>query len=230
MSVAHRSSSSVNYATRTNTVITAPTGIVNNDSLLIIFEIGASGVSPPVPTPPSGFSVVTGFPVSRSDNNPFTVSTYAWTKLAASESGDYTVTHASASSNAYMVAAFGQDLVTPLSPNPTVTVGSGASATATGVTTTRNGCLIVYFCSKWDFPGITPPGGTTPTFTTRLDGSTTLLFVSDGVLSPQGATGNKTATGLPDTGDPIDPNVTGLISIQPAAASGTGGWAFEDWL
>jgi len=206
------SSSSVNYAARTNTLITAPVDIQDGDDLLIIFEDGAANAAP-VPTPPAGFNIVTGFPLTRADSNNFTVDTYAWRKTANGEAGDYTVTHANATSNAWMQCARGQNLVTPYDPNPTTDTGLGDTATAPGLTTAVDNSLIVYFCSKWNFPGITPPGGVTPVLTTRLDGSATLLFVSNGVLAAAGATGNKIATGLPNT--PTEPWATGLIAIRP---------------
>lgn len=212
--VAFRSGSQVDYANRTNTIITAPAGIEDNDGLLIIFEIGAlNPPGPPTPPPPAGFSILTGFPLTRADSNGFTVDTYAWQKIASGEAGDYTVTHAAASSNAYMLAASGANQVTPISPNPTTATGLGDTSTAPSITTAIDNSLIVYFCSKWNFPGITPPGGVTPTLTTRLDGTTTLLFVSTGVLAAQGATGAKIATGLPNT--PTEPWATGLIAIRP---------------
>lgn len=206
------SDSSVNYALRTNTLITAPLNIQDGDDLLIIFEDGALNAAP-VPTPPAGFNIVTGFPLTRADSNVFTVDTYAWRKTANGEAGDYTVMHAQATSNAWMQCARGQNLITPYDPNPTTNTGLGATATAPGLTTVADNSLIVYFCSKWNFPGITPPGGATPTLTTRLDGSATLLFVSNGVLAAAGATGDKIATGLPNT--PTEPWASGLIAIRP---------------
>jgi len=206
------SDSFVNYTTRTNTTITAPAGIQDGDDLLIIFEDGALNAAP-VPTPPAGFAILPGFPLTRADSNVFTVDTYAWRKTAAAEAGNYTVTHASAASNAWMQCARGQNAVTPYFPNPTTNTGLGATATAPGLTTVADNSLIVYFCSKWNFPGGTFPGGVTPVLTTRLDGSVTLLFVSNGVMTPPGATGAKIATGLPNT--PTEPWATGLIAIQP---------------
>jgi hypothetical protein len=208
-----RSDSLVAYGNRTDTIINAPAGVQNDDALLLIFEDGAPGLAPPVPAPPAGFVLLPGFPLTRSDTNPFTVDTYAWGKIAAGEPASYTVTHANASSNAYMLAASGANLVTPFSPNPTTNTGLGATATAPSLTTIADNSLIAYFCSKWNFPGITPPGGVTPVLTTRLDGSVTLLFVSTGVLTPPGATGAKVATGLPNT--PTEPWATGLIAIRP---------------
>lgn len=148
-----------------------------------------------------------------------------WSKVASGESGDYTVTHLNANTNAYMLACVGGNII---SPTPTTNTGLDSTATAPGLTTVTDGNLIVYWCSKWNFPGITPPGGTTPTLTTRMDGSLSLLFVSTGTLSPQGATGDKVATNLPNTS--TEPWASGLVSIQ-AAGGGAGGsmlhWLYE---
>lgn len=212
---AFRSSSSVDFAPRTDTVIPAPAGIQDGDGLLIVWEGGANPV-PPTPTPPGGFVILLNYPRFRLDSFGFRVDIYAWEKIASGESGDYTVTHVGASTNAYMQASSGVDQAAPIAPAPTVQTGLGATSTALGLTTTRDASLIVYICSKWAFPGITPPGGVTPTLTTRLDGSTTILFVSTGVLSPAGPTGDKVATGLPNA--PDEPWFSGLISIQPPLA------------
>jgi hypothetical protein len=212
--VVFRSDSFVAYGNRTDTTINAPAGVQNDDALLLIFEDGAPGLAPPVPAPPAGFVLLPGFPLTRSDTNPFTVDTYAWGKIAAGEPANYTVTHANASSNAYMLAASGADLVTPFSPNPTTNTGLGSTSTAPSIMTLADSSLIVYYCSRWNFPGGAFPGGATPILTTRLDGSVTLLFVSTGVLSPAGATGVKQATGLPNT--PTEPWASGLIAIRAA--------------
>lgn len=211
--VAFRSDSFVAYANRTNTLINAPAGVQNNDGLLLIFEDGAPGVVAPVPTPPAGFVILPGFPLTRSDTNPFTVDTYVWGKIAAGEPANYTINHANANTNAYMLAASGVNLVTPFFPNPTTNIGLGATATAPSITTVVNNSLIVYYCSRWNSPGGNFPGGVTPVLTTRLDGSVTILFVSTGVLAAQGATGAKIATGLPNA--PTEPWASGLIAIRP---------------
>lgn len=204
----------VAYGNRTNTLINAPAGLADDDALLLIFEDGAPGLGPPVPAPPAGFVILPGFPLTRSDTNPFTVDTYAWGKIAAGEPANYTVTHANANTNAYIMAARGADLITPFSPNPTTQIDLGATATAPSITPALNNALIVYFCSRWNFPGGAFPGGVTPVLTTRLDGSVTLLFVSTGVLTPPGPTGAKVATGLPNT--PTEPSASGLIAFLPA--------------
>lgn len=186
---AYRSSSAVAYASHTSTTITAPTGIQNNDILIIFFLLGAS--SPPTPTPPSGFSVLTGFPVTVT-NGGFSVSSYCWYKVASSESGNYTVTHSTSSSAAYMVAVSGG--VTTSAPTATTNTGTGSTTTMLSITTTNANSFIMAVNQDWgDFSNtLTPPSGSTPTFTSRL--SELILFAADGVLATAGATGNKTMT------------------------------------
>src|SRR5436309_1333140 len=60
---AFRSIANTTYASRTNTVITAPAGIQNNDILLLLFTLGDA--APPAPTPPAGFTALTGYPVTN---------------------------------------------------------------------------------------------------------------------------------------------------------------------
>ena len=220
-SVAYRSSNATTYATRTNTTLTAPAGIQNGDLLVIIFDIGASG-TPPTPTPPSGFSMIPSFssPLSITAGG-FTVKMYAWYKFASSESGNYTVTHSSASSQGYIVALSGADPTTPFSPNPTTNTGTGSTTTATGFTTSYDNSLIMFVSSDWGDTAnnLTGPSGSTPTFTKRMGATTQsgILYVADGVLGTTGATGNKTITN--------NSNGSGawggaLISVQPPATPG----------
>lgn len=214
----YRSGSQVNYGNRTNTTIPAPAGILDDDQLLIIFQTGAAGGAAPVPTPPAGFvlSAGPGFPFSVVDDNNFNVKTYAWTKKASGEAGDYIVTHANCNSTCFMLAIEGADTVNPYSPTPTTNTGFDATATALSITTPVDACLIVYWVGGWDLlVGFTPPGGATPTLTVRNTPANTLLAVATGVLANAGATGDKSAT-VPNT--PLQPWVSGLFSLQPPAA------------
>ena len=206
---AFRSGSSVDYANRVNTIITAPAGIQNGDGLVIIFEIGAAG-APPVPTPPAGFAVLAGFPLTATDGFGFTIDVYAWGKTAAGEAGNYTVTHLAANSTAYMLAIEGGNT---FSPNPSVNTGVGAAGTALGLTTVADNSLIILWAGVWIAADlVTPPGGATPTFTTRYASALSILFIETGVLSPPGLTGNKNfGTGNPGG----EPWLSGLIAVRP---------------
>jgi hypothetical protein len=204
-----RSGSSVDYGARTDTVITAPAGIQDGDGLAIIFEIGAVG-APPAPTPPAGFGILPGFPLTATDGFGFTIDVYAWSKTAAAEAGNYTITHAAANSTAYMMAIEGGNT---FSPNPSVNQGTGAAGTALGVTTVIDNSLIILWAGVWIAADlVTPPGGATPAFTTRYASPASILFVETGVLTPPGATGNKNfGTGNPGG----EPWLSGLIAVRP---------------
>lgn len=190
-----RSGSAVDFANRTNTTIPAPAGIQNDDGLLIIHVVGASG-TPPTATPPAGFVALPGFPVLYSDGTPGTDFTYrvnVWQKVADGESGDYEVIHAAGLSTAYMLAGLDIDIADPIEPNPTIATGAGDPTTVPGITTPRNESLVVLWCADWELfgGGTAVPGGTTPTFTERYDGAST-LYVATGVMGTAGATGDKT--------------------------------------
>ena len=225
MPVSYRSGSQVNYGSRTNTTITAPAGILDDDQLLIIFQTGLA-VAAPVPSPPAGFVLSAGpdFPFSVVDENNFNVKTYAWTKRASGESGDYLVTHSACNSTAFMLAIEGADTSNPYSPTPTTNTGFDNLATALSITTPVDACLIVYWVGGWDLlAGFTPPGGATPTLTVRNTPANSLLAVATGSLAVAGATGNKSAT-VPNTA--TQPWVSGLFSLQPPAAVVAAGLEF----
>jgi len=190
--VAYRSSTITTWASRTNTVATAPAGIVDGDALFLFVIIGAA--TPPDVTPPTGFSLLTNFPTTLTTIG-FSVKASAFVKIASSESGSYTVTHASASSQAYMAAFSGANASTPFSPNPTVNSATNSTTTTMlGLTTVANNSVVMTISQDWGDTtnNLTPPSGSTPTFTERQD--TAILEVADGTLATAGATGNKTMT------------------------------------
>lgn len=228
MSVTHRSDSSVNYGSRTNTTITAPTGITNGDTLTIGFAIGSTG-TPPTPTPPAGFNILPGYPTIMSDVSivapgDFKVLVYVWGKIASGEAGDYTITHASANTTAYMSCDEGADTANPYNPNPSITVQTNSPAnpaTTGGVTTVNDGSLVIWLLVAWDFfVAPTPPAGATPTFTERFNGAASIMYAADGVMSPAGATGAKS---MNLTASQDDAWSASLIVINAAASSGGGG-------
>jgi hypothetical protein len=181
---AFRSLSNTTYASRANTTVTAPAGIQNGDVLLFMLAVGDA--SPPTPTPPAGFTLLSGFPVTLTDAG-FSVATRVWYKIAAGESGDYTATHTTANSQGVVYCAQGGAADTP---PVTINSGTGLTSTANGLTAQRANSLIVYLDQCWNTGTTAPPGGTNPTFTERLD-NVGLLYVADGVLL-SGASGNKT--------------------------------------
>lgn len=191
---AFRSSNASTYASRTNNTVTAPTGIQNGDVLLLACLMGNAGV-PPTMTPPAGFNAVTGTWPQNQTVGGFQVNRYTWYKVASGESGNYTVTHNSGFSQCYIAAVSGG---ASSQPAATQNSGTGTTTTATGITPSANGSLVVFIGSDWgnNTNALSPPTGTTPTFTERLDPGTTsgLMYVADGVLATAGATGDKSHT------------------------------------
>lgn len=188
--VAFRSVSATTYASRTNTTITAPSGIVNGDILLLLILTG--GASPATATLPAGFTALVTDSVS---DGSFTVNRILAWKVASSESGDYTCTHAAGSSQGAIVCV--SDGNTGVTPTFSNNEGSGGTTTALGITTPSDAALVVFFVHNWGDAAsgfASPPAGTTPTFTQRFDytAGTGLIYVATGVLATAGATGDKT--------------------------------------
>jgi hypothetical protein len=190
MGASYRSHSTTTYANRTNTVLTEPAGIVNGDVLLLALLLAGTGTAP-TPTLPAGFTVISG-PTTISDGAGFgVVRRLAW-KVAASESGSYTITHTAYTSQAFMICVQGAD--TAATPQVTSNQGTGSTTTALTLTTTTNDSWVGFWVHNWALYGLgqVPPTGTTPTFTERSDLSTSLMYLAEGVLATAGATGNKT--------------------------------------
>lgn len=211
---AFRSDSVLDRTTRTNSPITAPSGIQAGDALAIVFEIAGVG-TPPVPTPPDGFVLLSDdFPSTNTDGS-FVSNIYVYGKLADEEdegAATYTVTHSSAITGAYMVAVSGAALVDTFTPEATIGEGVGNPATAPGLTTTVDGSLIIWWANFWDPGSVTPPSGSTPTFTNRYNPTSgTGLHAATGVMDTAGATGDKTSV---PSGSPWS---TGLVAIKAIA-------------
>lgn len=212
MAAAYRSHSATTYATRTNTTITAPAGIQDGDVLLLAFLVG--GGSPPTPTLPSGFTLLSGYPSTVTDAG-FSVTLRVAYKVASSESGDYTVSHSSAPSQGLMIAVSGASGTV----QGTVATGIGQTSTATGLTTGADDSFVAFLAHNWELYGAaSPPTGSTPTFTERLDSSSSLMYYADGVLATAAATGNKSHTNLNIyTSEPWQ---AALVEVRAAAGAG----------
>lgn len=222
MAVALASSSSLAYGNRTNTTLPAPSGITDGDVLLaVMFAASDPGVTV---TPPAGWTVLTGFPLVYHRGQPgYTYRLYAFVKVASGESGNYTFTHTTADSEGWLGRYTGASTSAPINPAPAVDtdtgdVGtngpedSGTDLNPGSITTEVDGSMVVFIGSTWDAADFTPPTGTTPTFTERLDG--TALFVADGVMATAGNTGNKVVI---STQVEARPNASALICIEAAS-------------
>lgn len=207
--------SNTTYASRTNTTVTAPSGIQNGDTLFFALFVGRAG-SYNTATPPAGFSALSGgtWPMQSNDTS-FFASIYIWYKIASGESGNYTATHSSSSTQGVMWRVSNGDGSIPASTT-NVQVGAVADSTAIGLTTTNNGALIIV--AGWDWADTTNdlagPSGTTPTFTERLDVTLTGLWT--GNLATAGATGNKTFANNSNTSS-NRPWFASMIAVEPSA-------------
>lgn len=215
------SKSTLTNASRTNSTITAPSPISDNDVLVAILCVGAA--SSPAVTPPAGWTEITptGWPMTFSKADPWEVKVHLYWHLASSESGNYTFSHSAANTEAIMYAVSGANTTTPFSPNPTGATGTGLTSTATGLTTPNNNSLVIFCAADWDgygAGGTSPPSGTTPTFTEDYDGTNVgVFYAASGVLATAGATGNESISNSNIAGNPWS---AGLISVQTGAGTG----------
>lgn len=223
MSVAFVSATFSAEHTTANTVYTAPSGIADTDLLIIWQFVFSTTTSPPTPTPPTGFVALPGtWPMTFTDSNTNAkYAQYAWQKFALSESGNYTVTHAACdAARGIMSCVSGSDQTTPFSPNPTQNTGDLTQTTTfLGVTTTVPNELILIFSSDDNDQGgvLTPPTGTTPTFTKQVDDNHG-NFLASGTMASAAATGNKTMTNNSINGTNLS-FFAMMAAIQPPAAA-----------
>lgn len=222
MAVAIRSSATLAFGSgRTTSTLTAPAGIANGDVLLAILSVGAGVSSAVAVTPPAGWTAAAGSPFFRVGAGPYTISVQIFTKTAASESGSYAFTHASAGTEGIVYALSGANTTTPISPAVTTDtddfpgINNGQTTDYVGLTTPVDGCLIVAAEAMWDdTTGMTALSGSTPTFTQRFAG--TIFYVCDGVLATAGATGAKSHTN--GNNSVSGPWVSTLVSVQAVTA------------
>lgn len=214
--------SNTDYSSRTNVTVAKPTGVADGDLMLAMLTIG--NATPPTPTPPSGWTLLSGFP-STVTNSGFSVVTRVYWKVASSEGSDYTWNHATSSSQVAIVAYSGVDTSDPFSAAHTINTGDSQTSTATGLTPDVDGSMIVLLEHDWagGSPASTPPTGSTPTFTERLD--VTFTYIADGILTTAGATGNKS---FANSNTAADPFTAVLVALAPVPVDPTGTIAVTD--
>jgi hypothetical protein len=211
-----RAGSATAEATAANATYTAPAGLADGDWIYIThLEYSGSTSQPPTPTPPAGFTAPTGtWPIDQTDASGFHENIWLWRKKASGESGNYVVTHASCVRRGTIFAASGADGTTP-EQGVTQNHGTGTTTTFLGITTTADSCLIVVSGEDNNDKGLnlTAPTGTTPTFTEQVDDNHG-EYLASGILSPAGATGNKTMT---NNSNVAAPWLAVMLAIQPPA-------------
>lgn len=206
--------------TRTNSTVTAPSGIVDGNILVYGMILGHQ-TSVPTPTPPTGFTAPNGIPFSYtwSGVDTYTVRLYFWTKKAASESGNYTVTHSSADSTAFMWRISGADQTTWVDQDPTSAGNDGGGAAGNIVeaptqTPSVDGCGLLWFGGTWDaFGSATPTTG----WTERRNVSTEAFYAQDLIQVTAAATGTISVTSTQNTNRP---ERAVMLAIRAAVGGG----------
>jgi hypothetical protein len=209
MAITWVSGSNTTYGSRTNTTVTAPSGIADNDVLIARIVTAASGEAPD-PTAPAGWTQI-GSTIDGGAGG-FNLEARDYIKVASGESGDYTWTHSTASSQGWIGVFRGVDTTTP--QDATATVNSAfdtATTTATGLTTATDGAWLVFIGQDWagTSNNLSPPTG----MTERLD--VTLTYVATEEIATSGATGNRSHTN--NSGGGSTYCSARLIALRPAA-------------
>lgn len=209
-------------AAQTGTVIPAPSGIQAGD-LLLLFQITGQDTEAMDPTPADGaFTLLpnVAWPVEGTAFG-FNIELRVYSKVADEtdeEATTYVVSHATGSRQGAVARISGPFAEDPFTPDPVGNSGSGATTTLLGVTTTVANTLLIG--AGFDFAGgsntLTPPTGSTPTFTEQLDSG--VLYVASGVLAAPGATGDKTFT---NNNAGSNPWGSVMIAIAPPSGSDT---------
>ena len=157
MAIALRSSSSVAGGTRTNTTVTAPTGIADNDILVAYFYNALDGGVDAI-SPPAGWTEWT----DRTHSVFNTWYNQVFWKRAASESGNYTFTHASMRSGVaclcFSGAATSGDPIDAAFAHAT-SAANDTTPDATSITNGQANSMNIVGYSDWN-TGITLAAGT----------------------------------------------------------------------
>lgn len=217
-----QSTSALAEGVRTNSTVTAPSGIVNGDILVYGLKIaGASGG--PTATPPSGFLAWNNLPAAWDGSgisDTYGLRIYFWYKVAASESGNYTATHASGDSTAFMWRISGGDASTPNDQDATKLTSNGGGSGHTvigptpGQTPTVDGCAVLWWGASWDaFGAATPSSG----FTEERNVSTEVSYIQDLVQGEAAATGDISVT---STQADDRPEGSVMVVVRASGAAG----------
>ena len=157
-------SSRINGGSTAATTVTAPSGIQNGDLLV---AVGFTGLAGYTVTPPSGFNV------QHLDNASLS-SLFIATKVASSESGNYTFTWSGANGNTVAVLVYRN--ATQVNTIGTSTKVTSATGTAASITPTYAGTLCAVFCAEDTATISTPPAGMTQRASRSGDFSTTAVY------------------------------------------------------
>jgi hypothetical protein len=173
-------SSSINQATDTNTV-TAPANIQDGDLLL---AIGFNDANRTVSSYAGGFSE--RFLSAASENSLFVAS-----KIAASESGNYTFNWSGTGRSIISILVY-RNATDDARLIGSITRANSNTSTASSISPLQRGALIGAFCHEDPASVNTAPAGMAQR--AIKNDSNLSLAIYDLVPNPSGATGNKTLT------------------------------------
>jgi hypothetical protein len=207
------------YASRVGEVTSAvPGGVADGDLLILAVILGnPSGAGQLFPITPTGWTILSATGVQ--DGSGFDLTTNIYWRVASSEPASYLIDYIDNSlpSEAVMVAYRGTATGTL---GYTVNTGTGSTTTMSGMTADVDGTRFLFIAHDWQASGgRTPPAGTTPTWTERLDASGSLMYVADGSLDNGQSTGNDTYTTANGASEPWTAVV---VAIEPAITTVTG--------
>lgn len=209
----------VGFAVRENITLAKPSGTTEGDLLIAWIITYTESTEAEDVSAATGWAPVPGasWPAEW-QNGVANMEGRAFYKFATgSEPSSYTFDHGSNYSEGWIVRFSSADQSTPFVPTPTINSGNAADSTYTGLTTARDGSLIllVHHDNGDSSTALSPPTGSTPTFTTRVSTSNgaSVTWGATGVLATAGATGNKTMANNANTGNYW---TAVMIAVQPA--------------
>lgn len=203
------------YASRSNTSVAAPAGIVDGDTLAIALFY-AHGSAPGSPTPPSGFvDITSGAPISVSAFGVF-ANVFLYVKRANSESGSYSFSHATRSTQGVCICFEGHvDIVSSVLERIddfSKSSGTGSTTTAASVDTSADATDLLLVAFDYEGSGgLTPPSG----MDERLDN---LIYIATDEQASAGASGSKV---MGNNNGASAPWGAYLVAFSPLAAGGS---------
>jgi hypothetical protein len=183
--MAFRSDNLSTSGTNSDTTLTAPTGLANDDIIIIGLYIE----NDVTPTPPTGFAQICDI-----DHGSVALDLWVWWKRASGESGNYTVSHASAYRQGWIAAFSGRTTTgDPQDATASTNTGTGTTVTYTGLTPAGDDADIICINGTFDSVASGNVGGTAPTFTEQADDSNN-IHAYTGTQTTAAAVGNRTST------------------------------------
>ncbi|MEK7229622.1 MAG: hypothetical protein AAB154_06230, partial [Candidatus Binatota bacterium] len=202
--VAFRASSAVALAGGTSLTINKPTGVVDNDVMLLVFYVENTTVVP---------SVAGSWTLIDNITNGTAWQMYVWYRRAAAEPASYAITWGGTPSvvRSALIVAYSGAITTgsPVDVYSELATAGGTSMIATGVTPVNTDDMLVFLGTWWlTSATVTPPTG----MVERYDASD--IYAADQLLTSNAPTGDKTATLSQASGSSVY-----LVALKSAGAT-----------